>query len=380
MIKRLLGIVVFFIVVILGITTYFYISGKTDDSSGIRSERIVAANEIEQLARMGKLEEAANKAAKLQQSIRNLESRSYSSNDGVLLLCGICLIFLFVVFGYLYFMILRPFEKMKDFVGNIARGNFDMPLNYERSNYFGEFTWAFDSMRREITKARSCEREATENNKTVIATLSHDIKTPISSIRAYAEGLEANLDNTPEKRSKYLSVIMRKCDEVSKLTNDLFLHSLSDLEKLKINLEEFELCSFLECAINEIAAEHNDICFYSPDFKALVNADKNRMMQIMENLINNARKYAKTQIDVKILLKGHYVNIYFRDYGSGICDEDMPFIFDKFYRGKNCGSEQGSGLGLYIVKYIMEQMWGSVVLDNCGNGLEVVLSLPVSSV
>ena len=100
----------------------------------------------------------------------------------------------------------------------------------------------------------------------------------------------------------------------------------------------------------------------------------------MENLINNARKYAKTQIDVKILLKGHYVNIYFRDYGSGICDEDMPFIFDKFYRGKNCGSEQGSGLGLYIVKYIMEQMWGSVVLDNCGNGLEVVLSLPVSSV
>lgn len=380
MIKKLLGIVVFFIVVILGITTYFYVSGKTDDSSGIRSEQIVAANEIEQLARMGKLEEAANKAAKLQQSIRNLESRSYSSNDGVLLLCGICLIFLFVVFGYLYFMILRPFEKMKDFVGNIARGNFDMPLNYERSNYFGEFTWAFDSMRREITKARSCEREATENNKTVIATLSHDIKTPISSIRAYAEGLEANLDNTPEKRSNYLSVIMRKCDEVSKLTNDLFLHSLSDLEKLKMNLEEFELCSFLECAINEIAAEHNDICFYSSDFKALVNADKNRMMQIMENLINNARKYAKTQIDVKILLKGHYVNIYFRDYGSGICDEDMPFIFDKFYRGKNCGSEHGSGLGLYIVKYIMEQMRGSVVLDNCGNGLEVVLSLPVSSV
>lgn len=380
MIKRLLGIVVFFIVVILGITTYFYVSGKTDDSSGIRSEQIVAANEIEQLARMGKLEEAANKAAKLQQSIRNLESRSYSSNDGVLLLCGICLIFLLVVFGYLYFMILRPFERMKDFVGNIARGNFDMPLNYERSNYFGEFTWAFDSMRREITKARSCEREATENNKTVIATLSHDIKTPISSICAYAEGLEANLDNTPEKRSKYLSVIMRKCDEVSKLTNDLFLHSLSDLEKFKMNLEEFELCSFLECAINEIAAEHNDIRFYNPDFKALVNADKNRMMQIMENLINNARKYAKTQIDVKILLKGHYVNIFFRDYGSGICDEDMPFIFDKFYRGKNCGSEQGSGLGLYIVKYIMEQMRGSVVLDNCGNGLEVVLSLPVSSV
>ena len=81
-------------------------------------------------------------------------------------------------------------------------------------------------MRKEITKARSCEREAIENNKTVIATLSHDIKTPIASIRAYAEGLEANLDSTYEKRMKYLSILMRKCDEVSKLTNDLFLHSL----------------------------------------------------------------------------------------------------------------------------------------------------------
>lgn len=89
-----------------------------------------------------------------------------------------------------------------------------MPLNYERSNYFGEFTWAFDSMRREITKARSCEREATENNKTVIATLSHDIKTPISSIRAYAEGLEANLDNTPENAQiiyQLLCVNVMKC-------------------------------------------------------------------------------------------------------------------------------------------------------------------------
>ena len=134
-------------------------------------------------------------------------------------------------------MILLPFDKMEIFAGKIAQGNFDFPLNFERSNYFGAFTWAFDSMRKEITKARSCEREAIENNKTVIATLSHDIKTPIASIRAYAEGLEANLDSTYEKRMKYLSILMRKCDEVSKLTNDLFLHSLADLDKLKIKMK-----------------------------------------------------------------------------------------------------------------------------------------------
>lgn len=232
-------------------------------------------------------------------------------------------------------------------------------------------------MRREITKARSCEREAVENNKTVIATLSHDIKTPISSIRAYAEGLEANLDGTHEKREKYLSVIMRKCDEVSRLTNDLFLHSLSDLDKLKINLEKLELSKLIEETVSEITAEQNDVHFAKPDFTVWVDADRNRLLQVIENLINNARKYAKTEIDISIVSSGDTAEIHFRDYGDGIPDEDMPFIFGKFYRGKNCGGEQGSGLGLYIVKYVTEKMDGKVVLHNYKDGLEVVVQLPV---
>lgn len=374
---KLIGILVFFTAVILGITAYFCVSDRMTDMQDVQSEQIVAANEIEQLVRMGKTEEAAAIAAKLQQSIRMSETGS-KSGGRTLLLCAISLAFLFSVFGYVYFMILLPFDKMEIFAGKIAQGNFDFPLNFERSNYFGAFTWAFDSMRKEITKARSCEREAIENNKTVIATLSHDIKTPIASIRAYAEGLEANLDSTYEKRMKYLSILMRKCDEVSKLTNDLFLHSLADLDKLKINMERLELCGFLECAVNEIAAEQNDICFYKPDFTAFVNVDRNRLMQITENLINNARKYAKSQIDVKMVNKDSDVEICFRDYGAGIVDEDMPFIFEKFYRGKNSQGEQGSGLGLYIVKYITEQMGGTVVLDNCQDGLEVIITLPLN--
>lgn len=374
---KLIGILVFFTAVILGITAYFCVSDRMTDMQDVQSEQIVAANEIEQLVRMGKTEEAAAIAAKLQQSIRMSETGS-KSGGRTLLLCAISLAFLFSVFGYVYFMILLPFDKMEIFAGKIAQGNFDFPLNFERSNYFGAFTWAFDSMRKEITKARSCEREAIENNKTVIATLSHDIKTPIASIRAYAEGLEANLDSTYEKRMKYLSILMRKCDEVSKLTNDLFLHSLADLDKLKINMERLELCGFLECAVNEIAAEQNDICFYKPDFTAFVNVDRNRLMQITENLINNARKYAKSQIDVKMVNKDSDVEICFRDYGAGIVDEDMPFIFEKFYRGKNSQGKQGSGLGLYIVKYITEQMGGTVVLDNCQDGLEVIITLPLN--
>lgn len=372
--SKLIIVTTIFALIMIGITTIFFISNKNVNPSDEKANHIVALNEIEHLSETDK-EQEKEKIEELKQSIRKEEVRSTGSSQ-LWMICIISILFLIVVFGYIYFVILRPFEKMKGFAGEVAKGNFDVALEYERSNYFGEFTWAFDSMRREITKSRANEKEAIENNKTVIATLSHDIKTPIASIRAYAEGLEANLDTTPERRTKYLNILMRKCDEVTKLTNDLFLHSLSNLDKIKINSYRFEICSFIKNAVGEMAGEQNDINFNMPDFMAEISADKNRLLQVTENLINNARKYAKSQIDISIKKDDGYIEIHFRDYGSGIPDEDMPFIFDKFYRGKNCEGEQGSGLGLYIVKYLTEKMGGKVLLQNHRDGLEAVVSLP----
>ena len=374
--RRLLFLTLLFSVVILSFTAACMVTNKEDKQQDRREQQIVALNEIEQLAKLGEYEKVTDRAEALQESIRSSQIVS-NENNRLLIMCGICIFFLVLVFSYVYFAILRPFEKMKQYAKHIAQGDFNVPLNYERSNYFGDFTWAFDSMRLEITKARSCEQEAILNNKTVIATLSHDIKTPIASIRAYAEGLEANLDATPEKRAKYLKVLMKKCDEVSKLTNDLFLHSLSDLDKLKIETEPLELYSFMEEAVTEIAADKGDIHFVSVVSKVQILADRDRLLQITENIINNARKYAKSPVDITLKSEKDVAEIHFRDYGNGIPDEDMPFIFDKFYRGKNCGKEQGSGLGLYIVKYITEQMKGTVTLHSHEDGLEVVIRFPV---
>ena len=373
---RLVSVAAMFSALIIIAAGILYFTGKQESAQEIKSEQLVAVNEIEQLAKMGEYDKLTEKTALLSESLRSSQV-VFGDNSGIFIMCGICIAFCVLILGYVYFAILRPFDKLKNFAEKISQGNFDIPLDYERSNYFGEFTWAFDSMRREITRSRSCEREAIENNKTVIATLSHDIKTPIASIRAYAEGLEANLDGNPEKREKYLSIIMKKCDEISRLTNDLFLHSLTDLEKLKITPEAFELCGFMENAVNEIAAEHDDVHFHHTELTAVVSADKNRLMQITENLIGNARKYAKSDIDIFITLSDGNVQIHFRDHGNGIPDEDMPFIFDKFYRGKNCGNEQGSGLGLYIVKYITEQMNGEILLHDHSDGLEATVSLPI---
>ncbi len=375
--KKLLLITIIFICFVTGISLFFYISDKKLNSSDINEKQIVAINELTQLAQNGSLDAMQDKADELYRELRNAENIQVGTGK-VLWLGGISAVLIIIIFVYLYFAVLRPFDKMKDYAEKLARGNFDIPLNYERSNYFGAFTWAFDSMRKEITKARAGEKEAIENNKTVIATLSHDIKTPISSIRAYAEGLEAYMDGSPEKRAKYLNVIMRKCDEVSKLTNDLFLHSLSDLDKLKIETEQVEICSFMEQIVLELDAEKKDIHFDRPDFSAECMIDKNRFTQLVENIINNARKYAKTDIDIYITKQEKQVIISFRDYGTGIPDEDMPFICDKFYRGKNAGNEQGSGLGLYIVQYIVNRLNGELLLKNHERGLEIMIKISIS--
>ncbi len=376
--SKLIVITVLFSLSIILLSGGFYLSSKSVNEEDEKSMYIVSLNEISKLNENGDNKTVNEKINRLQENMRSDENRK-SGINAIPVLCGVSVLFFVAAFGYIYVSILRPFEKMKDFAAKISAGDFDVPLRYERSNYFGEFTWAFDSMRNEITKSRASEREAIENNKTVIVTLSHDIKTPIASIRAYAEGLSANMDSSYEKRERYLSVIMKKCDEVSRLTNDLFLHSVSDLDKLKLIPEKTEICAFTESIINEISAERDDVIFTKPDFTACVNVDKSRFTQLCENIINNARKYAKTEIEVFFTKEDDNIVLHFRDYGGGIPDENMPFIFEKFYRGNNSGNEQGSGLGLYIVKYIAEKTGGYVILQNHDRGLEVRVFLPAVS-
>ena len=351
--KLIIAAAVFSLGIIL-ISGGLYLFSASENADSGKAQYIVDLNEIERLNLQGDYITANKKINILQENMREKEERE-NSYYAIPILCGASILFIAAAFGYIYFAILRPFEKMKD---------------------FAEFTWAFDSMRNELTKARNGEREAIENNKTVIATLSHDIKTPIASIKAYTEALSANMDSSFEKRERYLSVINKKCDEVSRLTNDLFLHSVSDLDKLKLSPERIDICAFAECVINEIGAERGDVVFKKPDFTAFVNADKNRLVQLCENIINNARKYAKTNVDVFLTREDDGISLHFRDYGKGIPDENMPFIFDKFYRGNNCGNEQGSGLGLYIVKYIAEKSGGKAFLQNHDKGLEVKIILP----
>ena len=351
----------------------FIQSGRVDSSSGTYA---VQLNEIQKLCEQGDNAEAARLSEQLRLEIS--AARTDKGHETMIpVIWAVCIVFLTAAAVYLWQTILKPFHKLTDFAERLATGDMEIPLEYERTNYFGKFTWAFDSMRREIIRARECEREAIENNKTVIASLSHDIKTPVASIRAYAEALEMGMDGNAEKRQKYISTILSKCDEVSELTEDMFVHSLSDLDKLTMRPEPMELVGFMEKALAELDAGRGDINFDKPLYSLQIKADSKRLEQLIGNLINNSRKYAKTQIDVSIKRLADRAEITVSDHGGGIPDEDLPFVFNKFYRGKNCGNENGAGLGLYIVRYIAVQSGGEVKLKNTGDGLAVTVSLPI---
>ena len=346
----------------------------------LRNDRVVAENELQQLILFGDTDGALD-------AVDNISSKDEEITYAIIqkeVLCVwammlFCIIMILSLLVFIYVRILRPFDELKEYATEISKGNLDVSLKMGKGNYFGDFTWAFDNMRKEIIKSRTAEKNAIENNKTVIATLSHDIKTPMASIRAYAEAFEANMDSTPEKRQKYLTILMEKCDEVSKLTNDLFIHSISEMNKLDVNKESFDIIEFLDKDVRGLFVSEDEVDIILPesdeDRKAiLVNADRKRLLQIIENLKSNSEKYAKTKVEIS-LENTDGVKLHFRDFGPGIPDEEMPFITGKFYRGKNVGDENGSGLGLYIVDELVGRMDGSLKLYNRDPGLEVVIDL-----
>jgi len=370
--SNIIKIMIVFVMLFTVIIIMLYVNTFNNTNEKVRNN-VVALNEIEALAGKDDLQELHIKVSEFQKDLLNEVDKENHSEERTFLIymyfAGLG--FVMILFSYIYFSVIRPFKKLSTFAVEISKGNMDLPLAYERNNMFGSFTWAFDSMRREIKKARASEKDAIENNKTTIATISHDIKTPIASIRAYCEALQAGMDNSIERRERYVSVIIRKCDEVSKLTNDLFIHSLADLDKLEMHLEDFGSVKLITKILSGIHVDNDRVDINMSIPETIINADERRLEQVYENLIENAIKYApESIIEITHENEEEYLIAVIRDYGIGIEDEDLPFIFDKFFRGKNANEKPGAGLGLYIVKYIMEQMNGKVEIRNIKNGLE----------
>ncbi len=274
---------------------------------------------------------------------------------------------------YMYVTMIRPFRKLKGFAERIAGGNLDIPLEMDKRNLFGAFTESFDIMRSELKKARLAEAQAQQSKKELVAKLSHDIKTPIASIKAVSEvGLAVA---TNEKDKANYTQIIGKADQINTLVTNLFTATLEELQQLTVtptNTESSKVKTMLENADYLHKATIPDI----PE--CLVYADSLRLQQVFDNIFANSYKYAKTDIVVTAQKADNYIVIGIEDYGGGALPEELPVLKEKFKRGSNAKNTEGAGLGLYISDYFMKEMQGELNIENGEHGLKVTVTLTLS--
>ncbi|MCR5800291.1 MAG: HAMP domain-containing histidine kinase [Lachnospiraceae bacterium] len=309
----------------------------------------------------------------------------------------------FIVFIiYLHRSLVKPVNELVGFSEEMAKGNLDEALPIHKDNLFGSFVEAFDIMREELKAARIREIEAERARKELITQLSHDIKTPLSIIKATCEVLEIKFGRRLKENDKAatdkndiskeqdelrdaidkIGVISKKTDTVSALMTNVMHATLDELEHIEVNVCEEnsavveELITGLKNYGNIIIKGHIPPC--------LVYMDKLRMEQVIDNIIGNSYKYAGTDIEVsfdkseEILMddgsKGVFIKTVISDNGPGVNEEDLPLLAEKYYRGRNSAEQNGYGLGMYLVKLYMDKQGGGMEYYN-NNGFTVELLL-----
>ena len=284
-------------------------------------------------------------------------------------------ILVFILY-YLYIKksVIDPFRKLKSFAVRIAGGNLDTPLEMDKGNAFGAFTESFDIMREELKASHDREEKAVKSRKELVAQLSHDIKTPVASIKAMTDvmSLTAN-DDTKDT----IAAINAKADQIDELISNLFHATLEELEQLEVKPEDVNSTDIVK-----IIKEADYLGkIKTLDIKdAVVYADKLRLNQVISNIIFNSYKYADTDICVngKFDSESKFLLIEIADKGPGVPEDELEIITQKFKRGSNAGNNDGSGLGLYISDYLMRKMDGRLTPKNVEGGFAVEIALKIS--
>lgn len=282
----------------------------------------------------------------------------------------------YIILAVLYYQYERPFRKLKNFAQNVAQGNLNIPLKMEKSNYFGVFTESFDLMRAELKTAKENEYKANASKKELVAELSHDMKTPIATMKATCEvmitSLEMNRQVEPLYYQNKLAVIIKKADMLDQLIDNMFHATLEELQALKVNAAEQP-----SIVVKEIFNDQQDfigINITNEIPELLIYIDTLRFRQVVDNIVNNANKYAGTDLWISYMEKDNGLLITIRDNGPGVDNEEIMLITQKFYKGRNGEKQNGAGLGLYLADYFMRQMGGSFSCYN-DNGFVIELFL-----
>ena len=272
---------------------------------------------------------------------------------------------------WIYRGIAPQMKMLKNAANNIKEGNLDFSIRTTGKDEMSEVCNAFEEMRIRLKNNAKDKLEDEAEQRALISNIAHDLKTPITAIRGYAEGMLDGVADTPEKQEKYVRTIYNKAGEMNTLINELTLYSNIDTNKIPYNFQKLNLHAYFEDCIEELGMdlENQHIRldysnFVDPD--VLIIADPEQLGRIIHNIVSNSVKYMRADVAsrVGIMIKdvGDFVQIEISDNGKGIATHDLPYVFDRFYRADTSRNSAagGSGIGLSIVKKIVEDHGGKI--------------------
>ena len=275
-----------------------------------------------------------------------------------------------IMMVWIYGSIISPIHKLQEAAQNVEEGNLNFEIKPEIDDEMGRVMQAFEKMRIRLRDNAEEKLKSDRESKELISNISHDLKTPITAIKGYVEGIRDGVADTPEKMEKYIGTIYNKANEMDTLINELTFYSKIDTNRIpytfnKINVKEYFDDCFedigMEMSQQQISLSYDNKV--APD--VMVIADAEQIKRVINNIVGNSVKYMdkpNKSIAIRVTDVGDFVQVEIEDNGRGIAAKDLPYIFDRFYRTDTSrnSSKGGSGIGLSIVHKVMEDHGGKV--------------------
>ena len=323
------------------------------------------------------VQESSSQASDSSQMVYDISLPQSSSSQvklmakDMILTATIILVFTALSVGlWIYRSIAVPLVKLKKATKNIKEGNLDFVLEVEGNDEFSQLCQDFEEMRKRLKESTEEKILMDKENKELISNISHDLKTPITAVKGYVEGIMDGVADTPEKMDRYVRTIYNKTNEMDHLINELTFYSKIDTNRIpytfsKLNVEDY----FSDCAEElglEMETRGIELVYANYVEKGVqVIADGEQIRRVIHNIVSNAIKYMEKPrgiIQLRVKDVGDFIQVEIEDNGKGIAAKDLPYIFDRFYRtdvSRN-SSKGGSGIGLSIVKKIVEEHGGKI--------------------
>lgn len=275
------------------------------------------------------------------------------------------------MFAFVTRKILKPFVTLREVPYELSKGNLTIPVQENKSRFFGRFIWGINLLRENLEEQKQREFKLQKEKRTLILSISHDIKTPLSAIKLYAKALSKGLYKEADKQHEIAENIHRNADEIEQFVSQIVQASREDFLHLEVQMGEFFLSELLE----QIREHYKDTwelldIRYEQERYAdcILKGDLDRSIEVLQNVMENAIKYGDgNNIRMMFATEEGCQLVTVRNTGCMLSENELPHIFESFWRGSNVRGNQGSGLGLYIAKQLMHKMGGEIYGEIEGN-------------